>query len=361
MSDSSTAVATRADGVVSIGERARGLFNAQQKALIKKTVAKDCTDLELEMFLELCARYELDPFLKEIWAAKMGSKNGEGGSVVILVGRDGLLSIAQRSGEYLGMNGEVVREHDSFMKTNKMVEPEHIIRGHALPPLPADKDDPEAPLVFPEGSRGPIVGAWCTVYREGREPTYFYAPMHEYRPKSEAKRTHSPWGSQESAMILKCAESMCLRKAFKITGVVGEDEMRATLSRDAQESAMTEWGEDPTLGVWMPRLFTAANLIREDTYRPAKIRMLLRNRTDEEREQIAADLATWIEENGGKVPARPSLDDVTEDAEVVADEDIEVVQDGEPAEDADEPVAEGDVAFPKTGDPDVRTGDNGDH
>lgn len=120
---------------------------------------------------------------------------------------------------------------------------------------------------------------------------------------------------------------------------------------------MTEWGGDPTLGAWLPRLFAAANLVKEDTYRPAKIRMLLRNRTDEEREQIAADLVVWINENGGSAPERPNLDDLTDQVEVTADE-VEV----EPEASAEqEPEPEGEIPFPQTGDPDVRTGDDGDH
>lgn len=338
MSDSSTAVA-RADGVLSIGQRSRELFDDAQIKLIQQTVAKDCSPLELKMFLELCGRYELDPFAKEIYAAKMGSRNGEGGRVAIIVGRDGFLKIAQRSGEFEGLVGDVVRFNDDFSKVDEADRPSHTIRGHALPP--------DEKGVYPEGSRGPIVGAWATVYRRGRKPTYFYAPLHEYRPTSAAKLLHSPWGAQESAMILKCAESTVLRKAFSINGIVGEEEMSRALQRDAEDASLTEWGSEPTLAAWLPQLFAAANAIREDAYRPAKVRMMMRSLDDEGRELLAEDLVKYVTDNGGTVPPRPTLESLTDAEEVVAAEDAEIVDEAEAA------------LFPEPGDADVQRGDDG--
>lgn len=346
MSESSTAVA-RADGVVSIGEKARDVFSDHQMKLIKETVAKDCSPQEFRMFLELCARYELDPFAKEIYAAKMGSRNGEGGRVAIIVGRDGMLKVAQRSGDFEGMVGDVVRFHDDFSKDADADRPTHTIRGHAMPPGEDGK--------YPEGSRGPIVGAWATVYRHGRKPTYFYAPLSEYRPTGN-KLTYSPWSSQESAMILKCAESTALRKAFSINGVVGEEEMSRALARDAEDVGMTEWGGEPTLAAWLPQLFAAANAIREDAYRPAKVRMMLRSLDDEGRELLAEDLVKYVTDNGGKVPPRPTLESLTDHEEIAA-EDAEVVDDGGEAAAAED---DGSELFPAPGDPDVQRGDDGD-
>lgn len=340
MSDSSTAVA-RPDSVLSIGERSRDLFDEAQVKLISQTVAKDCSPQELKMFLELCGRYDLDPFAKEIYAAKMGSRDGAGGSVAIIVGRDGFLKIAQRSGEFEGIVGDVVRENDTFEKDSTEDLPKHIAKGHVLP----KGDDGK----YPDGSRGAIVGAWAAAYRKGRQhPTYFYAPLHEYMPKSEAKLKHSPWGAQESVMILKCAETTVLRKAFSITGIVGEEEMSRALERDAEHIAMTEWGTEPTLAAWLPMLFAAANGIQEDAYRPAKVRMMMRSLDDEGREAFAQDLAKYITDNGGVVPERPTLESMTDAEEEIAAEDAEIVDEGSAA------------LFPEPGDPDVKRGDDGD-
>ena len=48
---------------------APGLTPAQIE-LVKRTVAKGATDDELQMFLHLANKYNLDPFAKEIWFIK---------------------------------------------------------------------------------------------------------------------------------------------------------------------------------------------------------------------------------------------------------------------------------------------------
>lgn len=334
MSDSQTVA--RRDGVLSIGTRARGAFDEEQVALIKATVAKDCSTAELGMFLELAVRYELDPFCREIFAAKMGGRDGSQGRVAIIVGRDGFLKIANRHDDFRGMKGDVVRENDDFRKSAADDIPEHTYMGNT-------------------DTRGAIVGAWATVFREGRQAMYFYAPLSEYMPKSEGKLRHSPWGSQESVMILKCAQSTCLRLAFSITGLVGEEEASRMLQREAEDAGETDWGSDPTLAAWLQLLFDAANATQEDIYRPAKIRTMMRGRSDEEREEFAVQLVAWLAEHDAEVPERPTLEDLLKDVpeEVLRDEDTEVVAD-EPT--FNEGFAEGDVPFPDPGDPDVRRG-----
>ena len=91
----------------------REQFAAEQVNLIRATVARDASDAELAMFLELCARYRLDPFAGQIYCAKMRSENGEGGRVQIIVGRDGFLKIAKDHQDFEGFDSDVVRENDS--------------------------------------------------------------------------------------------------------------------------------------------------------------------------------------------------------------------------------------------------------
>lgn len=132
---------------------ARYGFGPEQTEAIKRTVAKDCTPAEFVMFMELAARYHLDPFAKHIWAAKMGDNK----PVAILVGRDGYLAIAERHPAYQGMDSDVVRDGDTF-KLQRTPHPE---------------------VVHEYGEqRGAILGAWAMVYRTDRiVPTYFYAPI----------------------------------------------------------------------------------------------------------------------------------------------------------------------------------------
>jgi hypothetical protein len=78
-------------------------------ALLKSTVALKATNAEVGMFLELCQHYGLDPFAKEAWCAVSDKGTRK---VLIMVGRDGLRKIAQRSG--LIMDGDVIHEKDDL-------------------------------------------------------------------------------------------------------------------------------------------------------------------------------------------------------------------------------------------------------
>ena len=171
--------------------------------LIKRTVAKGASNADVGMFLELAAHYDLDPFAKEVWCAK-----GNGDQLLIMVGRDGLRKIAHRRG--LRLDGDVVRAKDTFTITraaNRGRAVEHSYSGSAE-------------------TRGPIVGAWAEVFdpKTGEALGYFFAHLSEYRPKSEAKLKYSPWGSQESVMILAAAERQALRQATPLSGLLAEGE-----------------------------------------------------------------------------------------------------------------------------------------
>jgi hypothetical protein len=327
VSDTGTAVARHA-GVQSIGKQALKTFDAEQVELIRDTVAKDASPAEFAMFLDMAARYELNPLAKEIFCAKMKGKDGGSGRVAIIVGRDGLLKIARRSDEFEGIEGDVVRENDTFSKDSDSILPKHSYTGHALPPKADGK--------FPEGSRGAIVGAWAVAYRKDCKPTYFYAPWSEYVPNAD-RAEKTPWGKNESAMILKCAQSLALRLAFSITGVHSEEEMAHVLVQEQADVGLIEWGDDPVLADWLPRLFAAANEVR-DEFRPAKIRMLLSGSDHEQRLAIADEVVEFIQKHGGEVPEPRSAEDLAAEQqermaaaeeEVVPPEETEVMQDGD--------------------------------
>jgi phage recombination protein Bet len=188
--------------------------------LIRKTVAKGCTDAEIASFLELAARYDLDPFAHEIWCAK-----DKGGRLLLMVGRDGLRKIALRQGLYI--DGDVVRAKDEFAVRRT----EHGRVVHHAYGLPEE--------------RGEIVGAWCDVTdTAGRSVGYFYAPLSEYKPRNASE--YSPWSKQTSTMILAAAERQALRQATPLGGLLaeGEDESaRAQLTTGQGDGSEPGWGD----------------------------------------------------------------------------------------------------------------------
>lgn len=290
----------RRDGsALGLGEAAYRMYDREKIQLIKATVMPpEATDGDLYMLLELSARYKLDPFTRQIWAAKMKGRQGERGGVAILIGRDGILSIASQRDDYRGFRSGVVHENDEFS---------------------VDLSDPDAPAVTHKAGhpkdRGDIVGAWCIAYREGRFPRYFYAPYDEYVPKSEAKLQYSPWATTRTVMIEKCAITTAHRLQFQITGLYEPDEMAHALEEApggaGGAASAADFGDDPVLALHLADLFAACEAARPGSFLPAKQRQLLGERnTPEKREALARELAAFIEQHGGTVPDRPKPEDV---------------------------------------------------
>lgn len=155
---------------------------------IRQTVAKGASDAQLEMFLTLAERYQLDPFLKEIWfSPQLG----------IITGRDGYLKIAMRHPDYDGIVSCAVRDGDEFVMEPLLPTVQHKFGT----------------------KRGQVIGGYAVVFRKGRRPAVCYADMAEYRKGGEV------WGKYQSAMICKVAEVMALKRQFGISGLVTEEEV----------------------------------------------------------------------------------------------------------------------------------------
>ena len=286
-----------------IGQLARRQYAREQIDLIKVTVAKGATDAELDLFLELCARYQLDPFAGQVFCARMRGEDGAAGQMVTMVGRDGMLVIARRDADFRGLLGDYVCEHDEFRAVNR---DDDVVVTHAY---------------GKPSERGEVVGAWAKALRKGHPPTYFFARLEDYKPR-HSKVNKTPWGPQEATMILKCAQSTALRFAFSITGLVGAEEASRFVSAEAldavEAAGEVEWGDDPVLAERLAELFAAANATVPDSYRPRKVQAMLAGRSEGERRQIVLDLVTFIEQNGGVVPSEPAdstVDDPNEEIE----------------------------------------------
>lgn len=166
-------------------------WTKEQIDAIRNTVAVGANNSELIMFLSLAKKYDLDPFAKEIWCVQMGGK------MTIIAGRDGYLKIANCHPEFNGMESDVVCANDKFFKDKDGVHHSYAVNN-----------------------RGAIIGAYAIVYRKDRShPVYVFAPYREYVKNSPV------WRQYPSAMNLKVAESMALKRAFSISGIVTQEEI----------------------------------------------------------------------------------------------------------------------------------------
>ena len=177
-------------------------FTAEQLALIKRTVAKDASNDELQMFLHIAKKAGLDPFLKEIWFIKYRS-----GETIMMTGRDGFLSIAQKSGEFQGLQSAAIYEGDEF--SIDYSNPIDIKIKHITNPFKKEA--------------GKIVGGWARAARKNCIDTVEIVEWKNYYKPFAGKI--SMWDKFGSAMIKKTAESMALRKQYGISGLVAQEEV----------------------------------------------------------------------------------------------------------------------------------------
>lgn len=156
------------------GEPEPMVFNEEQIALIKATVGTNLTDGEFKLFMYLAGQYHLDPIRRQIWAVKYGSAAAQ-----IFTGRDGFLEIAHRSGQFDGMKSWV------------------------------DYDEKEKP-----------VKAHCLIWRKDMSHPFETEVLF-----SEYTTHKALWESKPSVMLIKVAESVCLRKAFSVSGLYAPEEI----------------------------------------------------------------------------------------------------------------------------------------
>jgi phage recombination protein Bet len=155
-------------------------YSKDEMILLRNVIAKDCTEPEFKLMMYMAHEYGLDPLLKQIWAVKR--QPGTDKPAIIFVGRDGMLKIAHRSGQFDGMQSGVTYEG--------------------------------------EGKDRKPVSAWCEIWRKDMSHSFKSEVLF-----SEYAQKFGAWLTYPSAMIIKVAEAVGLRKAFVVSGVYDPDEI----------------------------------------------------------------------------------------------------------------------------------------
>lgn len=160
---------------------------------LKDTVAQGLTDSEFLLFAEHCKSTGLNPFKKEVWAIKAG------GRLQLMTGINGYFTTANRHPAYNGYE-------EGFIGKN----------GEELSDTYPGND---------------YVGAWCKVYRKDRA-----IPAKGVAFRTEYDKGHGNWKTMPKVMILKCAESVGLRKAFpqELNGSYTAEEMPVEFAPSAK-------------------------------------------------------------------------------------------------------------------------------
>jgi phage recombination protein Bet len=192
-----------------------------QVDLIKRTVAKGCTDLELELFIKQCERTGLDPFARQIYAVKRFDSQQRQEVMQTQVSIDGLRSLAADTGEAAGQVGPEWCGADGLWRDVWLAsDPPRAAKVIVMRATPARG--------IAQYTGVALWDSYCQTTREGK-PTKMWAQM----------------GPE---MLAKCAEALALRKAFpqSLSGLYTGDEMgQASNERPARSPERVESTERP--------------------------------------------------------------------------------------------------------------------
>lgn len=212
-----TAVAAReVGGVPSIQAPT---LTQDQVELLKRTIAMDCTNDELDLFVAVARRLGLDPFARQIFAVKRG--RGADAKMTIQTSIDGFRLMASRSGKMRGTRGPWWCGPDGIW-LEVWLDPTNPPAAAKVEVIHADYADP-------------VVGIarWDA----------FVQTVGDGRP-------NSMWARMGDHMLAKCAESLALRRAFpaELSGIYSEDEMAQADGIGASPlvtAAIVEHGAEP--------------------------------------------------------------------------------------------------------------------
>jgi hypothetical protein len=170
-------------------------FSPEEVAVIKATVAKNTTNVELSYFLSVAKHVGLSPFNKEIWCYKDNKNN-----LIVFAGKDGLLRKAQEHPLWGGIRSCEVCSNDEFDADIPNGVIHHKVAG------------------FGEKTRGQIIGSYAIIWRKDAEATIEMADILVYDKKGSA------WNTHKADMIKKVSECHALKKAFGFAGIQIEDD-----------------------------------------------------------------------------------------------------------------------------------------
>jgi phage recombination protein Bet len=181
-----------------------------QVDLIKRTVAKGATDLELELFIKQCERTGLDPFSRQIYAIKRWDAQVGAEVLQTQVSIDGLRTLAADTGELGGQDGPFWAGRTG-MWTDVWLQ----------------DDNPKASKV--------------TVYRYVGDRRASFTGVALWDSYCQRKKDGSPtrmWAQMGPEMLAKCAEALALRKAFPqgLSGLYTGDELAQASSEQPIQS-----------------------------------------------------------------------------------------------------------------------------
>jgi phage recombination protein Bet len=172
---------------------------------IKNSICKGANNDQLNSFLMLARHFNLNPFNKEIYFSSQ---------IGVFVGRHGMLRIANRHPDFLGLKSAVIREKDDFQVD--------YVSGQIIKHVSSK-------------GNGKVVGAWAHAIRKGHTTLPVICYIDEFSKNNPA------WNGYAQDMISYKAETRALRNAFNsefegINTIDPEEEFRIETRPSFSES-----------------------------------------------------------------------------------------------------------------------------
>lgn len=191
---------------------------------LRNVIMPGASDADLKVFAKFCAKTQLDPFSRQIYAIQRGGKWGYQTSI------DGFRVVAQRSGLYEGQTPSYWCGNDG-----KWVD------------------------VWLEQT--PPAAAKIGVYRKGhREPIWAVAKFTSY-----AQPNNPIWKKMPDLMLSKCAESLALRKAFPndLSGLYTSEEMDQIEENEKIKNPASNYKSNQSMPLITERQINELEALRE--------------------------------------------------------------------------------------------------
>lgn len=185
-------------------------FSDDQIDLIKRQIAKNCSEDELKLFLYQCTRTGLDPLARQIYAVMRTSWDPVSKIskpvMSVQVSIDGFRLIAERSGKYAGQLG----------------------------PFWCSEDGQWAEVWLTQ--KPPAAARVAILRSDFKEPLWGVARFDAYAQRTRDGGLNSMWGKMPDLMIAKVAEALALRRAFPqdLSGLYTADEMSQAMPVETQ-------------------------------------------------------------------------------------------------------------------------------
>lgn len=267
-------------------------FSSSQLALIKNTVAADCSDGEFNLFVSVARATGLDPLRKQIYALVYNKDKPDKRRMSIITGIDGMRAVAARSKRYRPDEEEPRFEYDEALKgpLNPLGIVKATVRIWIKDADRYDRQNEPAQWYPATGVAywdefAPIVDIWGKDEQTGKwQPT-------------GAQKLDGNWPKMGRVMISKCSEASVLRKAFPedLSSVYERAELDQALAQDALPTEiLAQVQEDRRLALAGGKDAILFQLEPAAPLRHIKLGEVVDRIMEATREYVTADQVDWF-------------------------------------------------------------------